>query len=86
MEKQTSLLVEVVTENKGIEPDGYTSFRFWNEGDDPATILNGIRCEKGDVERVFDMPVNTTVNQKIPVIFDGLSVNKKIVFVKIYHK
>lgn len=81
---EVSYQTEIISESSIIQPDGFSSIRLRNIGEDNAKVLDGIPLDPSDPELNLSNDLYCKITDKIRITFAGLSTNKQIVVIKTY--
>ena len=80
---KTNFRSMVLTENSVIQPDGFTSIKLINTGDEDVT-LNGNVQVATTKEFFWDNHPSVKIDQILNVTFSGLGANPKLVVIQYY--
>lgn len=82
--KAVSIITEVVTENKNIEPQGAGMIEFIRDVtcDDTITIMGAITLNADKTEHAFIYPTDVEIKNPITVKFAGTGVTPLLIVVK----
>lgn len=77
---------ELISTNKMIRPDGFSSIELENIGDDDCQIFGGIPLTPKDKGRKYENRPGEIITTQIPINFAGESENKKVYVTKTYYE
>jgi hypothetical protein len=77
---------DLITVNKEIKADGFSSVIMENIGEDTATLWNGLPLSPKDSRREFLNRPGEIITSSIPLKFANESANKQVLVTKIYYE
>lgn len=82
--RAVTIITDVVTENKNIEPQGASMIEFIRDTtcDDTITIMGAIKLNDYKTEHAFIYPTEVEIKNQIPVRFADTGTVKLLVVVK----
>lgn len=77
---------DIVAQNTLLRPDGYSSVWFENIGEDNATIFDSVPVNPESLVRKFENRPGEIITTQIPVQFEKLSADRRLLVTKIYYE
>lgn len=80
---KTRSTTEIITSNKTVMNDRFSAIYVKNIGADKCYILDNILIAPGETFDWYNEP-NVVITDNIPVSFEGIEADKRLVFMKKY--